>query len=113
MDQVVAHLAEAGYEHMGNQGIPTREAFRPRDDSTASRLRPHHLYACETGSPELRRHLAFRDFLLANPHRAEWLAAEKFRVDNNAKSRDEYIDNKAASYEIIVSEAICWLANLR
>lgn len=108
MSTIVAHLAEAGYEHMGDQGIPAREAFRPCEDSVASRLRPHHLYACETDAPELRRHLAFRDYLLANPERADWLANAKRRADHLATSRTAYIDSKSTSYEIIVSEAMCW-----
>lgn len=110
MVQIVTQLAEAGYEHMGDQGIPTRQAFRPCDGSAASRLRPHHLYACETDSPELRRHLAFRDYLLANSERANWLANEKRSVDNGATSRATYIDSKAASYEKIVFEAMSWVS---
>lgn len=108
MAQVIAHLALAGFEHMGDQGIPTREAFRPRGGSAATLLRPHHLYACESGSPELRRHLAFRDYLLANPSRANWLAKEKRSADEAAASRDLYIQSKAASYEAIVLEAVRW-----
>ena len=109
--QIIAHLAEAGYEHLGDQGIPTREAFHPCDDSAASRLRSHHLYACEADSPELHRHTAFRDYLLANAERAEWLAIKKRCADDCAKSRDAYIENKAASYEVVLSEAMLWVAS--
>ena len=48
--------------NQGDKGVPSREAG-------AVDLPAHHLYACEASSPELRRHLAFRDFL--RRHR-EW-----------------------------------------
>ena len=55
-------LERLGYRHEGNLGIEGREAFvwpagTPR----------HHLYVCPAGSPELARHLAFRDRLRADP----------------------------------------------
>jgi GrpB-like predicted nucleotidyltransferase (UPF0157 family) len=56
-----ACLAPLGYVHEGDRGIPGREAFlwppgEPR----------HHLYVLPADSPELRRHLAFRDYLRAH-----------------------------------------------
>ena len=110
IDRVIAYLAELGYEHEGDRGVPTREAFRACDETPAARLRPHHLYACEAGSPELRRHLAFRAYLTAHPERASWLAAEKRNAAECAASREAYIDGKATSYEQIVAEAIAWAA---
>lgn len=110
MERVVEKLGEAGYAHTGDQGIPTREAFRAVEGTAAARLRVHHLYACEADSPELRRHLAFRDYLRAHPERARWLAAEKVRVDGLAASREDYIEGKAGCYETIVDEAMGWAA---
>jgi GrpB-like predicted nucleotidyltransferase (UPF0157 family) len=108
MSRVIGQLAEAGYAHEGDLGIPTREAFSLVDNTHTTRLRPHHLYACEADSPELRRHIAFRDYLIAHPERAGWLAAEKRQADERAASRDAYIEGKSAAYEEIVSEAIFW-----
>ena len=111
MSRVIDRLAEAGYEHEGDCGIPTREAFGPQEDSDATLLHPHHLYACESNSPELRRHLAFRDYLMAHPERAGWLAQEKRRADGASPTRDAYIDAKAAAYEAIVAAAMSWVSN--
>jgi len=111
MGEVIERLAAAGYEHRGDQGIPTREAFRPVAGSAAAVLRAHHLYACEADSPELQRHLAFRDYLLAYPERARWLAAQKIQVDQDALSREAYITGKTACYEMVVAEAMDWLAS--
>lgn len=60
LDAVIARLAAVGYMHEGNLGIEGREAFKY---SGKEHLRKHHLYVCPKNSPELRRHLAFRDYL--------------------------------------------------
>jgi GrpB-like predicted nucleotidyltransferase (UPF0157 family) len=39
------------------------------DVKAKARLPEHHLYVCENGAYELRKHLAFRDFMRQNP---EW-----------------------------------------
>ena len=59
-------LAMLGYFHNGNQGIPKREAFKRKKEAIQYPILdkiPHHLYACPKDSPELKRHLLFRDFL--------------------------------------------------
>lgn len=69
---VVDKLEQLGYQHEGDLGITGREAFKaagtdvPRDGSGREWPR-HHLYVCTKDSPELRRHLAFRDYLRSNP----------------------------------------------
>lgn len=72
--------------------MPTREAFRPRNGSLAALVRPHHLYACESGSPELRRHLEFRRYLAAHPERVDWLAREQRRAAAASPTRGAYIN---------------------
>ena len=61
---VIAALAGIGYLHEGNLGITGREAFGYEGKE---HLRKHHLYVCTKDSPELRRHLTFRDYLRAHP----------------------------------------------
>lgn len=65
--EAIARLAEAGYRHEGDLGIAGREAFRYEGEK---RLPEHHLYVCARDSAELRRHLAFRDFLRSHPEAA-------------------------------------------
>ena len=68
-------LTQLGYYHNGNQGIPKREAFKRKKQSTSHPILdtiPHHLYACPQDSPELQRHLAFRNFLRQH----EWARLE-------------------------------------
>ncbi len=78
-------LANLGYLHRGNLGVPEREAFRaPVGDP------PHHLYVCPPCSAEFRRHMAFRDYLRAHPEDAKIYGdlkialAERFREDRPA-----------------------------
>jgi len=78
---LTARLETLGYQHAGDGGIPTRERFkRPTSDD----FYPHHLYACPVDSPELARHVLFRDYLRSD-----------------ARARDEYAELKqtlAAQY---------------
>lgn len=106
MRELIAALNMAGYEHEGDKGIFGREAFRPKDGTEASNLYSHHLYACESNAKELHRHLAFRNYLLATPEKAEWLAKRKIECDEIAQSRSEYIERKAPFYETIIAEAL-------
>ena len=108
MGRVVVALSDAGYEHLGDRGVLTREAFRPQEGSGALLLPAHHLYACESGSAELRRHLAFRDYLSSRPERARWLADAKRRAADAAPTREAYIEAKDAAYKAIVAEATAW-----
>lgn len=60
---VVEKLAWIGYEHEGNLGIVGREAF---GYTGKEHLQNHHLYVCTKDSPELKRHLTFRDYLCSH-----------------------------------------------
>lgn len=106
LQTVINGLEKAGYQHEGDLGIPGREAFTPVHNSEVASLPAHHLYACETDTYELRKHLAFRDYLTANPGRAQWLAARKIAVDASANSRDEYIEKKSGFYAVITKESL-------
>jgi len=81
----IERLADLGYIHRGNLGIPDREAFyAPANDP------PHHLYVCPPCSAEFRRHVAFRDYLRAHPKDAKIYGdlkkalAERYREDRSA-----------------------------
>jgi GrpB-like predicted nucleotidyltransferase (UPF0157 family) len=57
----VAAMAAIGYEHLGEGGLEDQELFVKRQPPVC------HLHCYPAGHPELDRHLAFRDWLLANP----------------------------------------------
>jgi GrpB-like predicted nucleotidyltransferase (UPF0157 family) len=108
LPEAVQRLASLGYVHEGDLGIAGREAFArsaadvPRDDR--GRTWPeHHLYVCDKNSAELRRHVAFRDALRADPARATAYGqlkqelARRFRHD-----RDAYGQGKTAFIESVL-----------
>ncbi|MGM0898939.1 MAG: GrpB family protein [Bacillota bacterium] len=51
-----------GYQAKGENGLPGRRYFERGGNE-----RTHHVHCYELGNPEISRHLAFRDFLKANP----------------------------------------------
>lgn len=57
-----------GYEARGEYGIPGRRFFR-RDNAAGDRT--HHIHAFEAGSPQIARHLAFRNYMIAHPETAQ------------------------------------------
>lgn len=54
-----------GYEPQGEFGIPFRRYFQKGGDS-----RTHHVHIFEQGSPEIERHLKFRDWMRSHPEDA-------------------------------------------
>lgn len=56
-------LGERGYYHQGDLGIKNREAFDLKDVPVKGSMPRHHLYVCPKHSAELKKEIAFRDFL--------------------------------------------------
>jgi GrpB-like predicted nucleotidyltransferase (UPF0157 family) len=100
-------LVAAGYEYEGDRGVPGREAFRLKDPGLRAALAEHHLYVCEAGREELRRHRAFRDFLRAHPDWVAKLSAHKLAIAARAgDDRGAYQEGKAAMVEEIMALAL-------
>jgi GrpB-like predicted nucleotidyltransferase (UPF0157 family) len=69
LDEIKARLGEIGYHHHGNQGIPGREVFKRNKTGQVHEVLDvllHHLYVCPVDSEELKRHILFRNYLIAN-----------------------------------------------
>ena len=98
---VVAALGNIGYFHEGDLAIPGREAF---GYAGKPRLQAHHLYVCRRDSAELRRHLAFRDYLRAHPGAVREYG--RIKAEGAALFPDDidgYIAHKAAFIQEIYS----------
>lgn len=93
-DLLRERLAAIDFEWDGDHGIPGRDMFKYRGDAE---LPPFHLYACESGARELKRHIALRDYLRAHADmrdeyaRVKLAAARKYPFDIDA-----YINEKSA-----------------
>ncbi|HEX4139142.1 MAG TPA: GrpB family protein [Candidatus Methylacidiphilales bacterium] len=110
--QVIEALAKLGYSHNGDQGIPQREAFKPADEfaphvSPPRAWRTHHLYVCPEQSPELARHLRFRDALRANSAlREEYERIKRHLAAHAGDDRKIYARLKEEACRDFVSRAV-------
>ena len=106
-DKAKAGIEALGYIHQGDLGIPGRQAFDLANAEAKSRLPAHHLYVCEDGAYELRKHLAFRDFLRQRPEWRERLSQLKRELcTRHNNDRQAYINGKAAMVEEITKLAM-------
>lgn len=95
-----------GYEVCGEFGIRGRRYFR-KDD--AAGVRTHQIHAFVAGSPDLKRHLAFRDYLRAHPARARAYNDLKVGLVASCDGDVEaYMDGKDAFVKTTEREALAW-----
>ena len=102
VQKAIDKLSTIGYIHEGNLGIEGREAFAYEGKE---HLRTHHLYVCPEDSPELKKHLMFRDYLRSHKEATLQygnikLEAAKLYPDNIEK----YIEYKSPFIESIYAE---------
>ncbi|MGW8724773.1 GrpB family protein [Streptomyces sp. NPDC055808] len=100
MPEAVEALRELGYAHEGDMGIPGREAFAAPAGTPV-----HHLYVCAADSPELARHLAFRDFLRTHADSAR--RYDELKRDLAARYRHDraaYSTGKTAFVEGVLAQ---------
>ena len=94
LDARQAAMEALGYEALGEGGIPARRYFR-RDNALGDRT--HQAHAFEAGSPQIARHLAFRDYMINNPDAAQAYSALKRELAAQHPSDIEaYMDGKEA-----------------
>ena len=102
LEEVITALGAIGYRHEGDLGIAGREAFKY---DGKDHLRKHHLYVCSEDSPELKRHIAFRDYLRTHP--AAVREYSNIKVEGARKypyDIDKYIEHKSPFIERIYKE---------
>ena len=100
-------LKEMGYMHEGDLGIKDREAFDLTDPDRRERMPAHNLYVCPQDSEELRRHVAFRDYLRVHPHQRSELSALKQELARaHQGNRDAYQAGKADLVKKILKLAL-------
>ncbi len=103
-------MAALGYTAKGENGIPGRRYFRKGSD----RRHTHHVHVFQRGHPEIGRHLAFRDYLIAHPEAAQAYSdlkmqlARQFRTDTAA-----YTEAKSDFIRDVDAKAAVWRANNR
>lgn len=102
LENIISALEKIGYQHEGNLGITGREAFKY---DGKEHLRKHHLYVCPEDSPELKRHIAFRDYLQTHPDAVrEYSRIKEEGAELYPNDIDRYIEHKSLFIEKIYAE---------
>jgi GrpB-like predicted nucleotidyltransferase (UPF0157 family) len=108
LDRHRADIEALGYEWWGEFGLPGRRYCTKGDPATARRLIQLHCYV--DGSPEIARHLAFRDYLRENPDVAGAYSQEKARCQNlHPDNSHAYSDCKGVWIRKVEAEALARL----
>ncbi|MFP7478161.1 GrpB family protein [Terribacillus saccharophilus] len=108
VDDFNDEMREIGYEPKGENGIPGRRYFEKGGD-----FRTHHVHIYQNGSYEIKRHVAFRDYLLVHPEMKKRYGllkaelAERFQYDIEA-----YIRGKEQLVKEIEAKALVWLKDM-
>ncbi len=101
-DAAAAALEKIGYRHEGDLGIAGREAFKY---DGKEHLQKHHLYVCPQDSAELKRHLAFRNYLRSHPEAVrEYSRIKEEGAALYPKDIEKYIRHKSPFIEKIYRE---------
>ncbi|MBF0548435.1 MAG: GrpB family protein [Candidatus Riflebacteria bacterium] len=107
VDKYNSAMESLGYEAMGEFGIPGRRYFR-KDNNEGQRT--HNIHSFLAGSEEIKRHLAFRDYMIAHSEDAQKYSelkrklAKEFPTDIN-----KYMDGKDSFIKEIDQKAAKWL----
>lgn len=82
VDSYNKKMEELGYVALGEYGIPKRRFFQKGGNN-----RTHHVHIFKKGSPQIKRHIDFRDHLISHPKVAKEYSllkeklAKKYRYD--------------------------------
>ncbi|MGD6890997.1 GrpB family protein [Bacillus mobilis] len=99
--EVVKMLETIGYYHQAEWSFKGREAFGRKDafvpwDRESTVWMEHHLYVCDKNSEELRKHIAFRDYLREHVDVAIEYGRLKEKLARESKNRSSYSEGKTA-----------------
>lgn len=104
-------IEQLGYIWYGELGIERRRYCTLSDDSNT---RVAQLHCFEFGSQQAERHLAFRDYLRANPSIAAKYAKEKARAhEMHPDDSHAYADEKSSWISEAEAKALVWYAQRR
>lgn len=106
VEKATPAIVAAGYDAKGENGIPGRRYFQKSDENG---IRKVHLHSYEKGSPELHRHLVFRDYLRAHPEEASRYAAVKEEAARKYEyDIESYIEEKSPLVKELEQRAMQW-----
>ncbi|YAF97264.1 MAG: GrpB family protein [Nodularia sp. CChRGM 3473] len=108
VDEQSLAIQALGYEVMGEYGIPNRRFFRKHNEAG---MRTHHIHTFKVGSAHIKRHLAFRDYMISHSEDAQKYSDLKRELANKYSDDIEgYMDGKDGFIKDIESKALEWWA---
>jgi GrpB-like predicted nucleotidyltransferase (UPF0157 family) len=105
-DEQNGAMTTIGYEALGEFGLPGRRYFRK---NRSPEIRTHNVHTYEVGSPEITRHLAFRDYMIAHPDDAQQYSELKRQLAKQYPHDIEgYMDGKDEFVKMMEKKALIW-----
>ena len=97
-------MIQLGYTPMGEYGITGRRHFVKGADP-----RTHHVHSYQPDNPEVKRHLDFRDYLIAHEDEARQYAELKARLaEQHRYDLEAYTQGKATFIKDVLAKAQAW-----
>ncbi|MFX3616969.1 MAG: GrpB family protein [Sporolactobacillus sp.] len=108
-DHAADEMIDAGYRALGENGIKGRRYFS-KENAAGDHL--YHVHVFQEESPEVIRHLAFRDYLRTHEEDAAFYAEIKQQLARSfPDDRDGYTTGKNAAIRQIEDRALQWWYN--
>ncbi|WP_042473587.1 GrpB family protein [Bacillus ndiopicus] len=96
-------MKSLNYDLTGEWGIEGRRLFRKGGEN-----RTHHIHFYQFGNPHIKRHLVFRDYLLAHPKEASEYSKFKEDLADKYESTHDYSPAKKAFVSHLEEKALAW-----
>lgn len=104
VDAFNSDMVAAGFEAFGENGLKERRFFQKGGEQ-----RTHHVHIFEHGNSEIKRHLIFRDYLMAHPEEAKVYGKLKEALAREYPyDIDSYIQGKTNFVRRLEQAAIDW-----
>jgi GrpB-like predicted nucleotidyltransferase (UPF0157 family)/GNAT superfamily N-acetyltransferase len=102
-------MRKLGYEPRGAYGLAHRRYF----PKTVKDRRAVHVHAWQSGDSEIARHLAFRNFMIAHPEKAQaYVDLKEALVAQYAGNKEAYISGKNDFCQEMERQAISWQSSI-
>lgn len=106
VDQNNSQMRSLGYQCMGEFGIQNRRFFLK---DNLDEIRTHHIHVFEVDSPQVKRHLTFRDYLNNHLEDAElYSSLKRSLAEQYPNDIESYMDGKHDFIQEIDRKAAKW-----